>query len=51
MLLQNSNLQQQKEHKEMIDDFICEMQSELAKCYTQMVLSTDYKSFNPFIQS
>jgi hypothetical protein len=39
----------QKERKEDLDNFICEMQSDLAKTYTQMILSAQAKSFNPFI--
>ena len=48
-MLQTNTLHSQKEHKEMIDDFICEMQSDLAKSYTQILLSPYKKTFNPFI--
>lgn len=44
-------LHTQKEHKELIDDFICEMQSDLAKTYTQILLSPENKNFNSFVQN
>jgi hypothetical protein len=41
-----------KDAKENIDDFICEMQSELAKTYSKLLLSNDQtQNFNAFIQS
>lgn len=41
-----------KDHKEALDDFMCEMQSDLAKTYSRMLLNVGdvKKSFNPFIQ-
>ena len=40
----------QKDHKEALDDFVCEFQSDLAKTCTQILLSPQKKTFNPFIQ-
>jgi len=34
MIQTQNTLQAQKNHKEQIEDFICEMQSDLAKSYT-----------------
>ena len=39
-----------KDHKEAIDDFMCEMQSDLAKTYSKMLLTDGKMSFNPFLQ-
>ena len=49
MFQQTTTLKEQKILKEQLDDFICEMQSDLAKFYTQMLLSPDRKNFNGFI--